>query len=46
MFADGFEDRMQALMDQYRNLQPVCIIATNENINEQIRAGMARWEWD
>lgn len=22
MFADGFEDRMQALMDQYRNLQP------------------------
>ena len=24
MFADGFEDRMQALLDQYRNLQPVC----------------------
>ena len=23
MFADGFEDRMQCLMDQYRNLEPV-----------------------
>ena len=24
MFADGFEDRMQCLMDQYRNMEPVC----------------------
>ena len=23
VYADGFEDRMQALMDQYRNLEPV-----------------------
>ena len=30
MFADGFEDRMQALMDQYRNLQPVCVTAINQ----------------
>ena len=33
VFADGFEDRMQALMDQYRNLQPVCVTSANENIN-------------
>ena len=26
VYADGFEDRMQALMDQYRNLEPVCDI--------------------
>ena len=34
-FADGFEDRMQTQMDQYRNLQPVCVATTNLNINKQ-----------
>ena len=25
VYADGFGDRMQSLMDQYRNLEPVCM---------------------
>ena len=25
VYADGFEDRMQASMDQYRNLEPVSV---------------------
>ena len=50
VFADGFEDRMQALMDQYRNLQPVCFTAANENINKrtdkQTKAVRVIWERD
>ena len=30
VYADGFEDRMQASMDQYRNLEPVGTGATDD----------------
>ena len=33
-FADGFEERMQCLMDQYRNMDPVCSPAVcNKDVN-------------
>ena len=39
VYADGFEDRMQALMDQYRNLEPVSMwyVALTGMMEEEIK---------